>query len=124
MRRCTLYSSAICGAAHEASEEYAGASISDVYLGGFNVAAIKHPSHLSIVSMNATLSAGRLQALFQIRLNGSAKALANAATPYIYAVGMLDSSGVIEQHADTQVLAMAALLYNCNWINCPIHVRE
>lgn len=119
MRRCTLYSSAICGAAHEASEEDAGASISDVYLGGFNVAAIKPPSYLSIVSMNATLSAGRLQALFQIRLNGSANALANAATPYIYAVGMLDSSGVIEQHADTQVLAMAALI-----VNCPIHVRE
>lgn len=81
----------------------AGASVSSVYLGGYNAAAIKPPSQLNIISMNASRSAGRLQALFTVRLNSSAAAVAKAATDYIYAVGAVDSAGVIQQHQDTQV---------------------
>ena len=77
--------------------------MSNVYLGGYNAAAIKPPSQLQVLGMNASSAAGRLQALFQIRLNSSAAAVGQNPTSYVYAVGKLGSSGTIQKHDDTQV---------------------
>ena len=81
----------------------AGATISSVYLGGYSAAAIKPPSMLNVVAVNASQTAGRLKALFTLRLNSTAKEVTQTPTAYIYAVGKLDLRGVIQQHDDTQV---------------------
>ena len=77
--------------------------MSSVYLGGYNAAAIKPPSQIQVLAMNASSAGGRLQALFQIRLNSSAAAVGQSPTSYIYAVGKLDQAGTIQKHDDTQV---------------------
>ena len=81
----------------------AGATISTVYLGGYSAAAIKPPSKLNVVAVNASQTAGRLKALFTLRLNSTANEVSQTPTAYIYAVGKLDPKGVIQQHDDTQV---------------------
>ena len=77
--------------------------MSSVYLGGYNAAAIKPPSQIQVLAMNASSAGGRLQALFQIRLNSSAAAVGQSPTSYIYAVGKLDQAGTLQKHDDTQV---------------------
>ncbi len=81
----------------------AGATISSVYLGGYKAAAIKPPSKLNVVSMSASQTAGRLKALFTLRLNSTANEVLQTPTAYIYAVGKVDPTGVIQQHDATQV---------------------
>ena len=78
--------------------------MSSVYLGGYNAAAIKAPSQIQVLAMNASSAGGRLQALFQIRLNSSAAAVGQSPTSYIYAVGKLDQAGTLQKHDDTQVV--------------------
>ena len=96
--------------------------MSSVYLGGYSAAAIKPPSQMQVLAMNASSAAGRLQALFQIRLNSSAAAAGQNPTSYIYAVGKLGSTGTIQKHDDTQVMhshliagKAHALLQDAEW---------
>ena len=77
--------------------------MSSVYLGGYNAAAIRPPSQIQVLAMNASSAGGRLQALFQIRLNSSAATVGQSPTSYIYAVGKLDQAGTLQKHDDTQV---------------------
>ena len=84
----------------------AGASVDNYFLGGMDTSLVKPPGHLDALNATAAKSgSGRLQAVFALQLPQSAATLANAATPVIYAVGPLDASGSLQQHAVSQARA-------------------
>ena len=87
----------------------AGASVNNYYLGGYAPSQVTPPGKLSVVRLSAALSGGRLQAMFQLRLPQNPQDMQGGPTPVLYAVGLLDASGSLLPHPDSQVSAASCL---------------
>ena len=80
--------------------------MNNYFLGGYDASLVRPPGHLDVLNATAAKSgSGQLQAVFALQLPQAAAALASAATPVMYAVGPLDASGDLQQHAVSQARA-------------------
>ena len=67
------------------------------YLGAKHASAVQPPGHLDVIYMEAALSDGRLQAIFELGVPATGPQLASPSN-VLYAAGPLSPSGGLEEH--------------------------
>ncbi len=79
----------------------AGASVDSYYLGDYNPAAIKPPGQLTVLSMLAAQSGGRLRGAFRLLLpNSTADLIAQPLSVLTAGAGLTSAGGLIPHHAN------------------------
>lgn len=79
----------------------AGASVDSYYLGDYNPAAIKPPGQLTVLSMSAAQSGGRLRGAFRLLLpNSTADLSAQPLSVLTAGAGLTSAGGLIPHHAN------------------------